>query len=162
VGPIRGRLVANIQGQFGPTAGSLQILDSKGKRSMLQVIKDFLAKVAGAGKGFLLPEELYRSIITSLGSGGMIGLIMTMLQAVLTNTATIFPNPLVGSLATMVLTLVIDLFRRMNQGSTPAPAPVPTPGPAPVPVPTPVHVSIPYTVPVPVPVSVPIPTPATA
>ncbi len=32
----------------------------------------------------------------------------------------IFPNPIVGALATMLLTLVVDLLRRLNQGTKPA------------------------------------------
>lgn len=88
---------------------------------MLNVIKAFFARVAGSGKGILVAEELYRSILTSVGSGGMVGLVLTVLQAVLAHSATIFPNPLVGWLASMLLTLVIDLLRRLNHdGSSPA------------------------------------------
>jgi hypothetical protein len=100
---------------------------------MLQLIKDFLAKVSNSSKGILVTEELFRSILTSLGSGSIIGLVLTVLQTVLANTATIFPNPLVGSLATMLLTLVVDLVRRMNHGTIPTPAPAPAPAPVPVP-----------------------------
>jgi hypothetical protein len=109
---------------------------------MLQLIKDFLARVAGSSKGILVAEELYRSILTSLGSGSMIGLALTVLQTVLANAAIIFPNPLVGSLATMLLTLVIDLVRRLNHGPNPTPAPAPAPAPAPIPTPVPVPASV--------------------
>ena len=90
---------------------------------MFNLLKKFFAAVADTKKGILIPEELLRSILTSLGSGSMIGLALTVFQSLLTNAGVIFPNPLVGGVVTVVLTLVIDLIRRLNQGPTP-----PTPG----------------------------------
>jgi hypothetical protein len=92
---------------------------------MLPIIKQFFAKAEGSIQGYLNPEELYRSIVTSFGSATSMGLLLLILQAVQTNAATIFPNPTVASLATGLLTLVIDLLRRQAQGSTPAPTPAP-------------------------------------
>jgi hypothetical protein len=102
--------------------------------TMLSALKNFFAQPAGTIKGVLSPEELYRSILTSLGSGTSIGIVMLLLQSVLSNASTIFPNPTVASLATAFLTLVLDLLRRQTQGNNPAPAPSPAPAPA---VPTP-------------------------
>jgi hypothetical protein len=92
---------------------------------MTKLFHDFFASVTDSVKGFLNPEELYRSIITALGSGSALGLVLTILQALLSNVAVIFPNPIVGGLATMLLTLVVDLLRRLNQGGKPAATPTP-------------------------------------
>lgn len=92
---------------------------------MLNLIKEFFATVANSSKGFLNGEELYRSILTALGSGSFLGIVLTVFQSVLANVAMIFPNPVVGALATMLLTLIVDLLRRLNQGDKPAPAPAP-------------------------------------
>ncbi len=92
---------------------------------MIKLFQDFFASVTDSVKGFLNPEELYRSILTALGSGSALGLVLVVVQALLSNVATIFPNPIVGALATMLLTLVVDLLRRLNQGGKPAPTPTP-------------------------------------
>ena len=92
---------------------------------MLNLIKEFFASVANSTKGFLNSEELYRSILTALGSGSFLGIALTVFQALLANVGTIFPIPVVGALATMLLTLVVDLLRRLNQGGKPAPTPAP-------------------------------------
>ncbi len=81
--------------------------------------------MSDSAKGFLNPEELYRSILTALGSGSALGLVLAVVQALLSNVAVIFPNPIVGALATMLLTLVVDLLRRLNQGGKPTPTPAP-------------------------------------
>jgi hypothetical protein len=90
---------------------------------MLTIFKQFFAAVATSTKGFLNAEELFRAILTALGSGSALGLLLTVLQVLLANVAVIFPNPIVGALATMLLTLIVDLLRRLNQGSKPAPTP---------------------------------------
>ena len=102
---------------------------------MLSAFKNFFAHAEGSTKGLLSPEELYRSILTSLGSGSTIGVVMLLLQSLMSNASTIFPNPTVASLATALLTLVLDLLRRQSQGDKPAPTPTPTPTPAPTPTP---------------------------
>ena len=107
---------------------------------MLHSLRTFLSQVADAHKGFIVPEELYRSIVTALGSGGIVGLFLTILQAILAHVETIFPDPSVGGLAAISLTLVVDLLRRQNQG--PGPAAVPVPVSVPVPMPVPVAVAV--------------------
>lgn len=92
---------------------------------MLKLIKEFFASVANSTKGLLNAEELFRSIVTAFGSGSSMGIILTLLQTVLAHVAMIFPNPAVSALATTLLTLVVDLLRRLNQGGKPAPAPAP-------------------------------------
>jgi hypothetical protein len=94
--------------------------------AMLNLIKEFLSSVANSSKGFLNAEELYRSIVTALGSGSFLGLVLTIFQSLLANAATIFPNPIVSALATMLLTLIVDLLRRLNQGGKPNPTPAST------------------------------------
>jgi hypothetical protein len=94
---------------------------------MLKLIKEFFAGVANSTKGFLNPEELFRSIVTAFGSGSSLGLILTIFQTLLAHVSMIFPNPAVAALATTLLTLVVDLLRRLNQGDKPAVAPAPAP-----------------------------------
>jgi hypothetical protein len=89
--------------------------------TMLSFLKKFFADVEGSTQGLLNPEELYRSILTSLGSGTLVGVLILLFQAILTNTAIIFPNPSVASLATIILTLILDLLRRQNQGPVVSP-----------------------------------------
>ncbi len=90
-------------------------------------LSTFFARVEGSAKGLINPEELFRSIVTALGSGTFVGLLILLLQAVLTHIATILPDPTVASLASMVLTLVLDLLRRQNQSGKPVVTPVVTP-----------------------------------
>ncbi len=97
---------------------------------MLAILQKFFAPSEGSVKGFLNPEELYKSILTSLGSASSVGAILVVLQAILTNVSTIFPDPTVAALATGLISLVIDLLRRQSQGATPAPSPAPAPAPA--------------------------------
>jgi hypothetical protein len=104
---------------------------------VLTIFQNFFSDVEGSIKGSLNAEELYRSILTSLGSGTSVGILLTVVQAVMTNVTTIFPNPTVAALATGLLTLVVDILRRQSQGNNPTPAPAPAPSPAPAPIPAP-------------------------
>ena len=60
---------------------------------MLASFKSFFASTQGSIKGFLNPEELFRSILTSLGSATTIGIMIVVLQTTLTNVGAIFPDP---------------------------------------------------------------------
>ena len=91
---------------------------------VLQKLMSFLGKVDGARKGLIVPEELYRSIVTALGSGAATSLLIALLQAVVDHSGEVFPDPSVAGPATAFLALVIDLLRRQNQG-TPKPADAP-------------------------------------
>ena len=86
---------------------------------MLAVLKAFFADVKGSKQGILIPEELFRSILTSLGSGTIIGAVVLILQAVLDHVVSIFPDPAIASLASIVLTLILDLLRRQTHGDKP-------------------------------------------
>lgn len=99
---------------------------------MFAALKQFFADVRGSKPGILVPEELFRSIVTSLGSGTIIGIVVLVLQAVLDHVVSIFPDPAIASLASIVLTLILDLLRRQNHGDKPplAPAVAPTTNPA--------------------------------
>lgn len=99
---------------------------------MLNLIKKFLAAVPKASKGILLPEELFRTILTALGSSSIMGLLLMALHAVLVNVAVIFPTPIVASLATAILTIVVDQVRRLEHGAAPDPTPTPSPTPSPI------------------------------
>jgi hypothetical protein len=97
----------------------------------MSMLRKFFSTVEGSVKGVIDPEELYRSILTSLGSGSIVGLMILMLQSVLAHVATIFPNPNTSTLATMFLTLLLDLLRRQSHGDAPAKTPdATTPGSA--------------------------------
>lgn len=87
---------------------------------MFAALKHFFADVRGSKPGILVPEELYRSILTSLGSGTIIGMLVVILQAVLDHVVSIFPDPAIASLASISLTLILDLLRRQNHGDKPA------------------------------------------
>ncbi len=102
---------------------------------MLSAIKNFFSTVQGSIQGILVPEEVYRSILTALGSGSTVGVLILLLQSVLSDASTIFPNPTVATLASMLITLILDLLRRQSQGGTPTPAPTPAPIPGPSPAP---------------------------
>ena len=78
---------------------------------MLSALKNFFAHAEGSTKGLLSPEELYRSILTSLGSGTVIGILMLLVQAILSHASTIFPNPTVASLATALAGLQVNQRR---------------------------------------------------
>lgn len=93
----------------------------------------FFSAVHGSVQGIIISEELYRSILASLGSGTLVGVMIGVLQALQSHVATIFPGPTASTLATMFLTLVLDLLRRQNQGEKPAPVPIRIPNPAPIP-----------------------------
>ena len=90
---------------------------------MVAEFKQFFAVVKGSRQGILVPEELFRSILTSLGSGTIIGIVVVILQAMLDHVVSIFPDPIIASLASIVLTLILDLLRRQTQGDKPAPTP---------------------------------------
>jgi hypothetical protein len=96
---------------------------------MLNMIKKFFASAPNSIRGALVPEELLRSIMTALGSGSLLGLLLLALQAVLNNAAAIFPNPIVASLAIAILTIVVDQVRRLEHGVAPTPTPPPIPAP---------------------------------
>ncbi len=99
--------------------------------------RSFFSKVEGSAKGLINAEELFRSIVTALGSGSLVGLLILLLQAILSNISTILPDPTVASLASMVLALILDLLRRQNQGTTPVVVPGTAPSVAPVVIPAP-------------------------
>jgi len=96
----------------------------------MSFLKAFFSHVIGTKKGILVPEELYRSIMTSLGSGGLVGLALMILQSVLSHVAGIFPNAGVAGFATLSITLIMDLLRRLNQGDKQGQVVVVNPGPA--------------------------------
>lgn len=83
---------------------------------MFAALKHFFAGVKGSKQGILVPEELFRSIVTSIGSGTIIGIVVLILQAILDHVISIFPDPAIASLASVTLTLILDLLRRQTQG----------------------------------------------
>ena len=97
---------------------------------MLSALKHFFSHVPGSKPGILVPEELFRAIVTSIGSGTIIGVVVMILQALLDHVVSIFPDPAIASLASITLTLILDLLRRQTQGGKLDPvAPNPLVGP---------------------------------
>lgn len=60
--------------------------------------------------GVVNVQELYRTVLASLGSGSLIGVAVEVVSAVLAHVTTIF-GPSVLSIATLILTLLLDLLR---------------------------------------------------
>ena len=101
---------------------------------MLAALKHFFSDVKGSAQGVIVPEELYRAIATALGSGTLIGIIAVILQAMLDHVVTIFPDPAIAGLASISLTLILDLLRRQTHGAKPAAATLVATAPLVVPV----------------------------
>ncbi len=90
---------------------------------MFAALKHFFSDVKGSAPGVLVPEELFRAIVTSLGSGTIIGLVVMILQGLLDHVVSIFPDPAIASLASISLTLILDLLRRQTHGDKPVVTP---------------------------------------
>ncbi len=86
-------------------------------------LPNFFKAVDGSVKGSLNTEELYRSVLTALGSGTTVGLLILVLQAVLDHVGAIATTPAAASSLAMFLTLVLDLLRRLNHGAHPTSTP---------------------------------------
>lgn len=85
--------------------------------AMLAKLKRFFAEAPGALAGFVNLDELARSIVTAIGSGGAVGIGLAVVGSLAQNVAAIFPNPLLAAVASIVLALVADLLRRMQHGA---------------------------------------------
>ncbi|GAC1475461.1 MAG: hypothetical protein NVSMB9_28060 [Isosphaeraceae bacterium] len=79
-------------------------------------VKRFFRVVPGAIKNHLNVEELRRISLTSLLAGGGI---FGVLQAVLQNTSSIVPAPQDAALAGAMLTVLLEVYRRLGQGEDP-------------------------------------------
>jgi hypothetical protein len=77
------------------------------------VIARFFAAAPGAIKNHLNTAELIRIAVTTLTAGGGI---FSLLKAVEINAGQIFPSPADAGLATAVLTLILEVFRRLDHG----------------------------------------------
>ena len=95
---------------------------------ILTGIKNFFGKVKGSTEGVIVGTELKRSVLTSLGFGSVAALVVAVLQQIIIDLPALLPaSPIVG-LATTVLTLILDLYRRKAQ-SDPAVATSPVAAP---------------------------------
>lgn len=88
---------------------------------ILARIFGFFAKVDGRRGGLIVPEELFRAIVASFGSGTLVSILIAILGTVVAHAALIFPNPALAGLVTTVLTLILDLLRRQNHGEPATP-----------------------------------------
>jgi hypothetical protein len=74
-------------------------------------IADFFGEVPGALKNHLTASELFRIAVMALAAGGgMFG----ALQAVVVYVGPIFPAPADAGLASAVLTLILEVLRRLG------------------------------------------------
>jgi hypothetical protein len=86
----------------------------------LASIRKFLEAVPGSIKHHLNIEELARVSIASLAAGGGF---FGILQAVVTSASTVFLSPGDAALAVGILTLIIEVHRRLGHGVAPETAP---------------------------------------
>lgn len=91
---------------------------------VLQVISfigKFLGPAVGSIKGHLNIEELLKTLVTAvLAGGGILGVLTALIPVI----GVIVPNAADAALATGVLTVIVDVVRRLQHGTAP-----PTPSP---------------------------------
>lgn len=80
-------------------------------------VKEWFAAAATARKDIVNGEELFKAIWTALGAGSSLGVVAALAQAVLAHSAEIFPHTITGSIATALLTLIAELYRRKGHGA---------------------------------------------
>lgn len=89
------------------------------------VIGDFIGPATNSIKGHLNIAELIKVGITAVASGGGV---LGILQAALPAIGLIFPLPQDAALASMILTAIGEVIRRLSHGASP-PSPAPAPAP---------------------------------
>jgi hypothetical protein len=89
------------------------------------VIGDFVGPAANSIKGHLNIAELVKVAISAVAAGGGV---MGILNAALPAIGLIFPLPQDAALASMILTAIGEVIRRLSHG-TPPPSPSPVPAP---------------------------------
>ena len=105
---------ARLRSSLGPAAASLRVHLAK----LFLLIRQFLGSVPGAIRGHLNALELIRVVVTALVAGGGVA---GVLQALLAAVGTVFIGPGDAAVATTVITLVLEVVRRLGHGQ-----PVPT------------------------------------
>lgn len=86
------------------------------QNTLFQKIRDYLDVVPGAIKNHLNTEELLRVTVTSMTAGaGLFGLI----EAVSLSLGAIFPCASDAALAASLLTFILGVRKRLNQGEEP-------------------------------------------
>ncbi len=96
-------------------------MDEKKESRFFALLRSFFAAVPGSIRSHLNAEEFSRISVTAFSAGGGV---FGVLQAVMTNSGSIFPAPADAALAVALLTAVIEIRRRLGQGQAPPP---PTP-----------------------------------
>jgi hypothetical protein len=87
--------------------------------SLRIVVCRFWGTVPGSLRNHLNIEELGRITITSLtAGGGLFGLV----QALTLTAGLIFPATADAALATAVMTMILETYRRLGQGQEPVPS----------------------------------------
>lgn len=80
---------------------------------LLARLKKYFAEVPGSIRGFLNVNELVRVLMTSIVSGGGV---LAVLQALAASAGTIFPAAQDAALAALLLTSLLEVTRRLQQG----------------------------------------------
>jgi hypothetical protein len=80
---------------------------------LLETVRRFFAAVPGSVANHLNTEELIRIALTALTAGGGV---LGLFEAVLGSVAVVFPAPADAALAAALLTVILEVCRRLRHG----------------------------------------------
>jgi hypothetical protein len=81
---------------------------------VLDRVGRFFAAVPGSIQGHLNSEELVRVLVTGLSAGGGV---LGLLELIRADVGVLFPAPNDAALASAVLTILIEIRRRLTHGA---------------------------------------------
>ncbi len=84
--------------------------------SLKNRLERFFGPVKGSMKGIIIQEELYRTFILSTTAGSFGGLLCLLILLMIMKSSDIFHYAIIDGLITTILTMILDLLRRQNQG----------------------------------------------
>lgn len=70
-------------------------------------------------QGYINVSEIGKSVLAALGSGTVVALALTVVEAIRSNASAEFVNPAVAALAASLLGMLADQLRRLNHGEPP-------------------------------------------
>lgn len=100
-------------------------------KSILAAFTAFLGAVPHSFAGVLVQADLNRAILTAVGASSVLGLVVSVLTAISSDAAHIFPSPAVATSVSFAIGLVVDLLRRIDHDPAEPSAPVAQVVPAP-------------------------------
>lgn len=83
-------------------------------RRVIDRLRRFFAEVPGSIQGHLNSEELVRVVVTGLSAGGGA---LGFLELIRADAGVLFPAPNDAALATAVLTVILEVRRRLTHGA---------------------------------------------